>query len=460
MSVVNKALEPLLEQSRSNKNQNVVVGMHFKEEEKPKSNNKPYIIIVFLFISVSFFTYDRFSNKTADVRIEKDEPIAIEAVLVNKPFEYIDSENNIKVPESVLDFVNSYSFIPSNITDDNESKVIIYEIIDQVDNSKKIEVFLREAIILLKGDKLTSPKGNNAFERYQMVLSLDSSNKDAVEGINRIVSRYVTLAERVINTNESYKVAGLIKNAYFVGGKYIDMKPIVIKYADYIDDQSVFINIPFENMGVNINASNSSDILKENNKILSIGQSIKDVDRDIALAASKLIKDNNSDGAITVLKRFASLSDYWGKSYDLLFILYLKQLKLKKAELLVSTNTTLDTFQLAEKVAHLFIAGEDIKGALNLLSGYSPDIYKYNEYYAIKAGLHHYRGQYNQAIDIYRKLINIDHDNSRYWLGLAVSLEAVSDSGADDAFHYAYKYSLPNSNVKEYIEQRLLVLFQ
>lgn len=464
MSVVNKALEPFAENSHSIEKKNVVIDILFQETQEKitaKPTNRPYIIIVLLFISVFIFTYDRYYLKTDDISIETREPIAIETVLVNKPFEYADNSYHSKAPKSVLDFISAYSYIPNDLEQESESKVVIYEIIDEIDNSKKIDAFLSEATILFKGDKLTSPKGNNAFERYQMVLSLDSENKEALDGVQRIVDRYVDLSERVIKKNESYKVAGLIKNAYFVGERYIDMKPIVKKYAAYIDDQSVFINMSSET--INLSSDTISAPIEntvDDKQVISIERSISDVDKDIALTASKLLADNNIDGAIVVLKRFTSLSDYWGKSYDLLFNLYIKQSNIKQAELLISNNNTLDIFQMAEKVARLFIAGEDLDSALNLLNSHNPDVNQYNEYYAVKAGLYHDSEKYNKAIDLYRKLISIDHDNARYWLGLAVSLDAVSDDGAVNAFRYAYEYSAPDSKVKQYIEQRLLVLAQ
>lgn len=469
MSVVNKALDPFSESRHSIDKQRIVVDLPFSEnnigqeekQDESRSNNRPYIIIALLFISVSIYTYDRMVISSVSLQAEKAvEPIAIETVLVNKPFEHSNEISSSQAPESILDFIASYTFLPDQEKAEKKDKVVIYEIIEKVDNTKKISVFLTEANALLKADKLTSPKGNNAFERYQMVLSLDEKNAQALEGINRIVNRYITLAERVIKKNESYKVAGLIKNAYFVGQNYMDMDPIVSKYASYIDDQSVFIGIPSERVGRVNEQSSTKEAGATVDEIMSIERSIYDVDNDIALTASKLIQNKNIDGATAVLERFTSLSNYWGKSYDLLLNMYLKQSEIKKAEALISSNSTLDTFQMAEKVSRLFIAGEDPRGALNLLNGHFPDIKQYNEYYAVKASLYHDIGRYEDAVDLYRKLIKEDYDNSRYWLGLAVSLDATADSNAIEAFRYAYEYSSPNSNVKEYIEQRLLVLDQ
>ena len=45
----------------------------------------------------------------------------------------------------------------------------------------------------LKARRLTSPVGNNAWERYQDVLKLDSSNSEAVRGMERVIESYMEL---------------------------------------------------------------------------------------------------------------------------------------------------------------------------------------------------------------------------------------------------------------------------
>ena len=57
-----------------------------------------------------------------------------------------------------------------------------------------------ELLALGEGDlaasRLTTPSGNNALERYREVLDLDNGNAVALEGLERIVVRYVQLAEQ------------------------------------------------------------------------------------------------------------------------------------------------------------------------------------------------------------------------------------------------------------------------
>ncbi len=54
----------------------------------------------------------------------------------------------------------------------------------------------------LKELRLTSPKDNNAFDKYLAVLKLDENNEEAKLGIQSISDRYISLAYRAMNKNE------------------------------------------------------------------------------------------------------------------------------------------------------------------------------------------------------------------------------------------------------------------
>ena len=63
---------------------------------------------------------------------------------------------------------------------------------------EKIRRLLADAENDLRQDRLTSPKGNNAVERYRAVLAFDSDNQAARAGLDRVVSRYIALADGAI----------------------------------------------------------------------------------------------------------------------------------------------------------------------------------------------------------------------------------------------------------------------
>ncbi len=458
MNAANKILKSSTIQDQSVEMDNVIIDERLvKPVKKPEINKRQISILVLLLASIVIFFIGR-HEKVSKLQItETIEPLKIGNILIDNTsfIEKKETVNNTvsnkeKAPEDVINFLYDDSSIVHR-EGLNEQKIVIYEIIDEKKNEQKIEELLLEASALLKADKLTSPEGNNAFDTYELVFSMDPSNKEALDGVKRIVKRYTSLADKVIKKKEAYKVAGLIKNAYKVGDKYFDMSPILKKYASYINDENVFIDVAESRI------LESSIEPKENDDV-AVKRPVVEVDRATAIAALRLIENKDYDGAIKVLEVFASLSDYWGDSYRLLLSLYLQQLQTSKAEMLVNNNKSLDVFQMAENVARIFVAHEDIEGAIGLLNGHVPSMTGYKSYYALKAGLYYEGSRYEESTELYKNLLKIKYENPRYWLGLAVSLDALGEDTALQAFRYADQYALPNSDVKEYIEQRILLL--
>jgi hypothetical protein len=61
--------------------------------------------------------------------------------------------------------------------------------------------------------RLTSPLGDNAFERYQQVLTLEPGNENAIRGLEVIVIRYVTLANTALSNGELDKAKRYLDSA-------------------------------------------------------------------------------------------------------------------------------------------------------------------------------------------------------------------------------------------------------
>ena len=62
----------------------------------------------------------------------------------------------------------------------------------------------------LKARRLTSPVGNNAWERYQEVLKLDSSNLDAVRGMERVIESYMEFFGAAVEQEAFDKASGYL----------------------------------------------------------------------------------------------------------------------------------------------------------------------------------------------------------------------------------------------------------
>ena len=61
--------------------------------------------------------------------------------------------------------------------------------------------------------RLTSPAGDNAYERYQQVLSREPDNENAMRGLEVIVMRYVTLANTALSNGELDKAKHYLDSA-------------------------------------------------------------------------------------------------------------------------------------------------------------------------------------------------------------------------------------------------------
>ena len=68
--------------------------------------------------------------------------------------------------------------------------------------SQVISDLLKGARSNIKELKLTSPLGNNAYEKYQSVLNLEPENVEALNGLDKIVDEYIHLMDHALETDD------------------------------------------------------------------------------------------------------------------------------------------------------------------------------------------------------------------------------------------------------------------
>ena len=78
---------------------------------------------------------------------------------------------------------------------------------------ENIARLLSQAEADLNAGRLTSPPGNNAYDRYQKVLSLEPMNAAANQGLKRIVGKYASLAEGRIRARDFAKADDYLARA-------------------------------------------------------------------------------------------------------------------------------------------------------------------------------------------------------------------------------------------------------
>ena len=78
-------------------------------------------------------------------------------------------------------------------------------------SQQQLNTWLQQAQGHLDANRLTSPKGNNALELYQKVLSINPDNQNAQDGLNRIADNYVKLAANALDEGRISKARTYVK---------------------------------------------------------------------------------------------------------------------------------------------------------------------------------------------------------------------------------------------------------
>ena len=426
-------------------------GAIMEEHVEVKRESFRPLVDVFLFIAflaslaIYFNQDDWFGSTDADEVILVD--ISVDDLLLNKTgliddnldrflseikighpiSETFDTETQEYIEKSYRLVVNTSAYTPKNI--------VIYEVVDQEKRRAKVNDLLIQANNYFEEDKLTTPEFENAYSKYQYVLSLDPENTQAIEGIKNIINRYVFLIDKVIDKKEIYKVPILIESVRSVGEGYVDTVAIVNKYKDYLNEEDLFYHSreSYSQENIVVNAERS---LKKNHYA---SQKIVEADYQISQVAMDLIKNDKADTALKILSDFVSLYPAKSQAYDLLLQLYLDKGDSQSAENIIYQNVQFESVYLAEKTARVFIARGDYENALTLLESHKPEFNGNPDYYYLLAGLYLKLHDYHNAHNIYERLVFNNRYNAYYWFGLAVVLDAKGDAGALTSFGVARK---------------------
>ena len=54
----------------------------------------------------------------------------------------------------------------------------------------------------MQSNRLTIPRGQNAFERYREVLNIDPNNQKAKDGIRSVLTRKLEIVEKAVKNRE------------------------------------------------------------------------------------------------------------------------------------------------------------------------------------------------------------------------------------------------------------------
>lgn len=101
--------------------------------------------------------------------------------------------------------------------------------------SEKITALLSQAEEDIQALRLTKPSGNNAVEKFQTILELDSANADAQKGLFNVATEYLNLTEKSIVDEKLDKASQYLNLAKEINSDHPDISSIENNLNDAID---------------------------------------------------------------------------------------------------------------------------------------------------------------------------------------------------------------------------------
>ena len=336
--------------------------------------------------------------------------------------------------------ISTNNFVALSIPEQTDSprSTPTNELIEKVSSTaveQHLEV-LSKAKQAFRDDRLMVPNGNNAYDLYLSVLDSDPQNEQALSGIERIKIRYSVLIDKLIK-EKKFTNAQLLLNRFKKVATTDEVLSLQARIGKVEDSKTI-----------------KAMEAPENKKIL-VERSLDSVIRERISIARRYQAQGRAEQAVQLLKENLHDDPYSVGTAESLFDLYL------------GLN---DTFSAGKFIQEL-IEGHPSKHYLNARLFYELGDYQRaiqelqikdvsSDYYertlALKAAAFQSQERFNEAETLYRKLVEVDQSNSRYWLGLAVSSEKnnlLNDSY--QAYVISLRLGLQSDELKKYVASRI-----
>lgn len=162
--------------------------------------------------------------------------------------------------------------------------------------------------------------------------------------------------------------------------------------------------------------------------------------------------------AISQLKNILIRSPRFLKAREYLAMTYLSLGQVKKANELIEASLKLNPEYagLIMLKARILVENKQNDTALSLLLKHQPSMVKEPDYYALMAALLERKGELKKAGSLYQTLIQIEPENSQYWLGYAIALERNQmNQQAIHAYQHLAKFYDAPMEIRAYAEERV-----
>ena len=193
----------------------------------------------------------------------------------------------------------------------------------------------------------------------------------------------------------------------------------------------------------------------------SIEPNIKWQDQQQAQQANQLVAQGQIDMAIAKLQTYIATAAQPRESVKTLLDIFAAQENAGAIQTLLAQANYLSVDEITFYNAKIAVIQQNDAQAIQLLEKHLGEAEHNENYRALLAGLYQRTGMYLKAANHYRRLLSVFGDKPAYWLGFALSQDALNQSKvAAQAYQRVNQYADLQPQVRTYVQQRITALQQ
>lgn len=319
----------------------------------------------------------------------------------------------------------------------------------------QIEKFLSAAEVALNNNRLSLPRGQSAYDLYRRVIAIDANNAQALDGLQKVKTRYAGLIEDALAATEFKRAKQLVNRVENLSLTFRSFQ--LENYRNRIQEQLLAAQSasaePSETTSVAVDNQNNADTYLAINKTL--------VSRELALAreTQQLFALGRGTEAAAQLEHFISDNATANLSRILLFDFYLDQTQLSRARKVMEPVHAMDAATLAYMQARLAMMSSGAGSAIALLEKQKPEENIAEIYNTLLAGLYQKEKSHGKAAALYASLIELNPSSVTYWLGMGISRDALGEhQPALNAYNVVLAHKNLDEKVRNFVKTRIQAL--
>jgi hypothetical protein len=440
--------------------------------------------------SAEFFTATPKAVETQPVILSEAHP---ETVQINQGIAADAQENALVVANALDNTVQQQERVSLSSEPQIEPhpKTVVAETSRQNIQQQAVDAWLRLAAVALAQDKLTSPIEDSALYYFDQVAAIAPGHPQVERGKTAIVERYLQLIREAIAQQQTFRAQTLLERARSINPGHSEIKVLALQIiAMDADNQRLDSNAVVSAEAViyesdeqqsdgqwkkqkSVAAVSSETAAGATATSYSIPQSLVVApvvsvkpnlawqDQQAAEQARALMQQGQLQTAQIKLQNFLQQQSPANLSSQLLCQIFIEQGEFAAAENMLA-DAELHNWPAIDRArlrAQWLMAQDDNAGALTLLEQHVKDAENDERYRVLLASLYRTMGKYHESVAHYRRLIATFGEKSSYWLGLALSLDALGQkSSALESFRRVRNFQPLQPEVNLYIEQRIAAL--